>query len=424
VSVVVDAEHLDLARFLRRGDRIVWSQACGEPISVVEALLAQAGSIGDLSAFAATSFSGVIDGPAADKLQIDSLGAIASVRPGTHKRPLGIVPTHLSQVAQLIETGLIGCDVAIVQVSPPDANGEHSFGLTHDYVRTAVAKARVVIAEVNEKVPFTFADATLPSACIDCAVRTSRGPLETPPAPPGEVDLAIARRVAGYIGDGAVVQTGIGATPEAILRELSDRRDLGIQSGMLGDGVVDLIEAGVVTNALKPIDRGVSIAGVLMGTRRLYDFADRNPKLAMRSTDYTHNPAVLSRIPNLVAVNSALEVDLTGQVNAEQSGELYIGRTGGQVDFVRAAAASPGGRSIIALPSTARGGELSRIVGRLSGPVTTARSDADLVVTEFGAAELKGQTLTERARRLVAIAHPQFREALDRSAWEIARRGF
>jgi acyl-CoA hydrolase len=193
---------------------------------------------------------------------------------------------------------------------------------------------------------------------------------------------------------------------------------------MIGDGLVDLVEAGVITNALKPIDAGISITGALIGTKRLYQFADDNRKIGMRSAAYTHNAAVLSRLTKLVTINSALEVDLTGQVNAEQSAGKYMGGTGGQVDYVRAGSRSPGGRSIIALPATAKEGAISRITPVLSGPVTTARSDVDVIVTEFGAAELKGQSLAERARRLVAIAHPNFHAQLDEAAHAIQRRGF
>jgi acyl-CoA hydrolase len=221
-----------------------------------------------------------------------------------------------------------------------------------------------------------------------------------------------------------VIQTGVGATPDAILRLLADRRDLGVHSGMIGDGLVDLMEAGVVTNARKAIDTGVSIAGALIGTRRLYDFAHRNPTIRMCDAEHTHNATVLARLDRLVTINSTLEIDLTGQVNAEQSGAAYLGGTGGQADFVRAGARSTGGWAIIALPATARGGAISRIVESLSGPVTTARNDVDVIVTEFGAAELKGQTLAERARRLVALAHPHFRDELDRAAWRIRQRGF
>ncbi|HTU60515.1 MAG TPA: acetyl-CoA hydrolase/transferase C-terminal domain-containing protein, partial [Polyangiales bacterium] len=201
-------------------------------------------------------------------------------------------------------------------------------------------------------------------------------------------------------------------------------RDLGVHSGMLGDAFMDLVEAGVVNNARKPIDAGVSVSTALIGTKRLYQYADKNKAIAIRSSQYTHEASVLARLPNLVTINSALEVDLTSQVNAEQSGEHYVGGTGGQVDFVRAGSRSRGGHSIIALPATAKGGKISRIAVNLSGPVTTARSDVDVIVTEFGAAELKGQSIAERTRRLIEIAHPDFREGLDRAAHSIRERGF
>ena len=424
MTVTTDAAGLNLSRFLRAGDHIVWGQACGEPTTLVEALIAQAESIGRVAAFAATSFSGILSADATEKFDLSSMGAIGALRAVAATGRLGIVPCHVSQVGPMIEQGLIGCDVAFVQVSPPDADGNHSFGLIDDFVQAAVAKARVVIAEVNERVPFTMGDAVLPAAKIDCAVHVSRAPVEVPPAQINETDLAIARIVAGYIEDGAVLQVGIGATPDAILRLLHDRRDLGVHSGMIGDGLVDLVQAGVITNALKPIDAGVSITGALIGTQRLYEFAHRNPKIGMRSSSYTHSDAILSRLTRLVTINSAMEVDLTGQVNAEQSGEHYLGGTGGQVDYVRAGSRSRGGRSIIALPATAKGGKISRVTAALSGPVTTARSEADVIVTEFGAAELKGRTLAERARRLVAIAHPDFHEELDKAAHAIQRRGF
>ncbi|HVS78496.1 MAG TPA: acetyl-CoA hydrolase/transferase C-terminal domain-containing protein [Steroidobacteraceae bacterium] len=424
MTVTTDVAGLDLSRFLRPGDRIVWGQACGEPTTLVEALLAQAEGIGPLAAFAATSFSGLLDAAAAQKVAISSMGAIGSLRTLADAHRLAIVPCHVGQVAAMIAQGLIGCDVAFVQVSPADAQGNHSFGLIGDFVEAAVRKARVVIAEVNGRVPFTLGDAVLPAARIDCAVRVERDPVEVPAAKIGDTDLAIAKLAADYIGDGATLQVGIGAVPDAILRLLHDRRDLGVHSGMVGDGLVDLAEAGVITNARKPFDAGTSITGALIGTRRLYQFAHRNPAIGLRNSAYTHGAAMLSRLPNLVTINSAIEVDLTGQVNAEQSGSHYLGGTGGQVDFVRAGARSPGGRSIIALPATARGGKVSRITANLSGPVTTARSDVDVIITEYGAAELKGQPLAERARRLAGIAHPDFQEELERAAHIIQQRGF
>ena len=419
---VIDGD-LDLTEFLRPGDRVVLGNACGEPVTLVEALLAQAASIGGLSAFIATSFSGLFTPEATAGLEVLSMGAIGALRMLARAGRLGVIPCHLGQVGPMIRAGLIGCDVAFVQVSTADAEGNHSLGLVSDHVRAAVARARVVVAEVNDQVPFTYGE-RLAAAEIDYAVPVSRPPVEVPPAAASGTDEAIAKHAAGYVEDGSVLQVGIGALPDAILRLLGDRRDLGVHSGMASDGMVDLTEAGVITNARKPMDRGVSVTGNLIGSRRLHQFAHRNPGIRMCDTSYTHEPAVLARLDKLVTVNSAVEVDLTGQVNAEQTGSSYLGGTGGQVDFVRAGARSPGGHAIIALPATARDGTVSRITARLSGPVTTARSEVDVIVTEFGAAELKGRTLAERARRLAAIAHPAFRDDLEREARAIAQRGF
>ncbi|WP_433152922.1 acetyl-CoA hydrolase/transferase family protein [Actinomadura nitritigenes] len=423
MRAITDPAGLDLSRLLRPGDHIVVGQACGEPTTLVEALIEQGAAIGGLSVFIATSFSGLLAPDAMDGVAVSSMGAIGALRALSAEHRLSVIPCHVGQVGPMIEAGTLRCDAAFVQVGAADANGDHSLGLIADHVRAAVGKARVVVAEVNEQVPRTCGE-VLPAAEIDCAVHVSRPPVEVPPARIGEIDRAIAEHAAAYIEDGSVIQTGVGAVPDALLRLLRDRADLGVHSGMIGDGLVDLVEAGVVTNARKPIDRGVSVTGALIGTDRLYRFADRNPAIRMRAADYTHGAAVLARLERLVTLNSAVEVDLTGQVNAEQTGPAYLGGTGGQADFVRAGARSPGGHAIIALPATARRGTVSRITAALSGPVTTARSDADVIVTEFGAAELRGRSLAERARRLVAIAHPDFQEDLAREAHAIGERGF
>lgn len=423
MTETVTPETLDLSKYLRSADRIVFGQACGEPTTLVEALIRQGAGIGNLGAFIATSFSGLFTPETSGAFRLSSMGAIGALRVMTKANALDVIPVHVSQVAPLIEWGVMPCDVAMIQVSPADAQGNHSCGLISDYVRAAVDKARVVIAEVNDQVPYVPGE-LIPASAIDVAVQVSRAPVEVAPAKIGPTDEAIARFCAEYIGDGSVIQTGVGAVPDAILRLLHDRKDLGVHSGMLGDGLVELAEAGVLTNARKEIDTGVSINGALIGTRRLYDWAHNNPAIRMTPTSYTHDAGVLGRLSRLVTINSALEVDLTGQVNAEQSGAAYLGGTGGQVDFVRAGARSPGGASLMVLASTAKGGTLSKIVPTLNGPVTSARTEVDVVVTEYGAAELKGQSLAERARRLVAIAHPDFREELDRTAFEIAKRGF
>lgn len=421
--ITTDVVGLDLSQFVKAGDHIVFGQACGEPTSLIEALIGQGATIGNLSAFIATSFSGIFTPETADAFALSSMGAIGALRSMTKAGKLSVIPVHVSQIGPLITAGIIRCDIAMIQVSPADADCNHSLGLISDYVHAAVAKARVVIAEVNDQVPYTPGE-TLHSSKIDVAVHVSRSPVEVQAAKINETDEAIARHCVEFIGDGSVIQTGVGAMPDAILRLLHDRKDLGVHSGMLGDGLVDLVEAGVITNARKAIDKGVSINGALIGTKRLYDWAHQNKAIRMCSTAYTHDAAVLAQLDRLVTINSALEVDLTGQVNAEQSGAVYLGGTGGQVDFVRAGARSAGGHSITPLSATAKGGMLSKIVPSLSGPVTTARTEVDVIVTEFGAAELKGQSLAERTKRLIAIAHPNFCEELDKAAFEIRNRGF
>jgi acyl-CoA hydrolase len=423
MSTITTPETLDLSAYLKPNDRIVMGQACGEPTTLVEALIAQGAAIGGLSAFIATSFSGLFQPETASAFRLSSMGAIGALRAMTKAGALDVIPVHVSQVGPLITAGVIGCDVAMIQVSPADVQGNHSCGLISDYVRAAVDKARVVIAEVNDQVPYVLGE-TIPGSAIEVVIKVSRMPVEVAAAKVGPTDEAIARACAEYISDGSVIQTGVGAVPDAILRLLHDRKDLGVHSGMLGDGLVDLAEAGVLTNARKEIDRGVSINGALIGTRRLYDWANNNPAIRMTPTSYTHDAGVLGQISRLVTINSALEVDLTGQVNAEQSGAAYMGGTGGQVDFVRAGARSPGGASLMVLSATAKGGTLSKIVPTLAGPVTTARTEVDVVVTEYGAAELKGRSLAERTKRLIAIAHPDFREDLSRAAHEIQKRGF
>ncbi len=424
MSTLLSKDQLDLRQFIKSGDHIFWAQGCGEPTTLIEALIEQAEEIGNLSAFTSASFSGILTAEAGRRIKISSMGTIGNMRALAKDRLVNIIPCHVGQIPHLIEEGLIGCDVCFVQVSPADSDGNHSFGISSDHIRTAVAKAKIVVAEVNDQVPYTLADAVLKPEQIDYILHVSRPLFEVQAAAITPTDQMIAAHAANFIGDGAVIQMGVGGVPDATLRLLVDRRDLGFHSGMAGDGLLDLIEAGVVTNARKPFDTGVSISGTLMGTKRLYGWAHRNPLIGMRGPEITHGEAVLTRIPNLITINSAVEIDLTGQVNAEQSGGTYLGGTGGQVDYVRAGSRAPGGRSIIALPATAKGGAISRIATTLSGPVTTARSEVDVIVTEFGAAELKGQSIPERARRMVAIAHPNFREELDRAAYAIAAQGF
>lgn len=410
-------DNLDLSRFIRPGDTVFVGQGTAEAQTLSEALVAQRAQLGRLRVFLGPVFSSIWQPEHVDHLDLLSYGALGANQRLSKAGALQVVPCHMSQLPRLIEDGQLPADVVLIQLSPPNADGAYSFGIAHDYLVDAMRRARVVIAEVNDRMPWTHGSETLAQLRIDCVVRTSRPLLEVKAAPIGEIERRIGAHAARFIDDGAVLETGIGAIPDAILAALRDRRDLGVHSGMIGDSMLDLIEAGAVTNARKTIDRGFSTAGVLFGTRRLYDFAHANPALRLCPVRHTHDVQVLGALDNFTAINSAIEVDITGQVNAELVGADYIGAIGGQVDFVRGAWRSRGGRSIIALPSTAKGGALTRVVERFkAGVTTTPRSDADIIVSEWGAAELRGQPLAERMRRMIAIAHPDFREPLERAA--------
>ncbi|MET0315419.1 MAG: acetyl-CoA hydrolase/transferase C-terminal domain-containing protein [Rhodococcus fascians] len=322
-----------------------------------------------------------------------------------------VLPVHYSDLPRVLTSGPLRVDVLLLQVSSPDSAGRVSVGLTDDYISSAVASARVVLVEINEHVPFTYGSTTLSPQDWTHAIHTSCPPAEMLPSPvTAELD-AVATRVADLVQDGATLQFGIGALPDAVLRRLTDRADLGIHSGILSDNAMELMQAGIVTGACKTVDRGVAVAGFVTGSQRLFDFVHLNAGVSIRSTSYTHDTAVLAAQSQLVAVNSAIEVDLTGQVNAEYVGDRYVGAVGGAMDFLRGAARSPGGLPIIALPSTAKGN--SRIVARLSSVVSTPRADAAIFVTEYGVADLRGATIGRRVEQMIGLAHPDFRHDLE-----------
>ena len=418
----VDPAQLDLRQWIRPGDGIVMGQGTAEPLTLSEALVRQRHTLGGVRAFLCSMFSDTFMPDAVDGIVLSGMGGVGTNRRLIKAGVMDVVPAHVSATAELMTTGVIACDVALVQVSPPDEHGRYSLGLGADHTRAAVDKARLVIAEMNARVPQSTCDVALTESDIDVLVATDRPPIQLATAPIGDLERRLAAHVDPFIPDRATLQVGFGSIPEAIIAMLGNRRDLGVHSGMVGDSLVDLVERGVVTNAAKELDPGVSITGVLFGTDALlYRFAHRNKALKICPISYTHASAVLAQLRRYVSINSALEVDLTGQVNAESVGGDYIGAVGGQVDFVRAAGTSPGGASIIALGSAAKGGTVSRIVARLNGPVTTPRSDTDVVATEHGAVRLRGMTLKQRVRAMIEIAAPQHREALARQAHELYR---
>lgn len=412
-----------LKDILRPGDHVLWGQGTAEPTPLTEALVAQRHVLGPLSVFVGVSFTDTLMPAHADALRVSSYGTLGTTRRLAAAGVLEIVPHHVSKLGTAVESGLIGCDVAMVQLSVPGPNGRPSLGPINDYMRAALHRARAVIVEVNDQLPWTFGPELFPLERVALTIETSRRPVEAPFMTPTEVERAIAAHAAVIIPDGATLQVGIGGTIDALLQCLSDRRDLGIHSGTIGDGILDLLDKGVVTNARKPINRGVTVTASLFGGERLMRAADRNAAFEVHPYEYTHNASVLARIPNLVAVNSALEVDLTGQVNAEVTDGRYMGGVGGQVDFMHAATRAPDGCSIIAMPSTAAGGKLSRIRASVE-TVTCARSEVDFVVTEHGVADLRGQSFRQRMRRMIDIAHPGFREALERDSHSRLTRGF
>ncbi len=322
-------------------------------------------------------------------------------------------PCYFNEFPGLFENE-VPIDVAILQVTPPDKHGNVSFGVSVDYSLEAVRNAKTVIAEVNAQMPRTLGDSTVPVDLIDAFVLNDHPVIELPIAKIGDTEKAIGENCAKLVKDGDTLQLGIGAIPDAVLLFLTDKKDLGIHSEMISDGVVNLVEAGVITNQRKNFHKGKSVVNFLMGTKRLYDYADDNPAVAMHPVSYVNNPYIAAKNDNLVAINSCVQIDFTGQICSESVGANQISGVGGQVDFARAAKMSKGGRSIIAIASTAAKGKISKIVPLLDNGavVTTSRCDADYVVTEFGIAHLKGKCVRERAKSLIAIAHPDFRPEL------------
>ncbi|WP_213958813.1 MULTISPECIES: acetyl-CoA hydrolase/transferase family protein [unclassified Variovorax] len=405
---------IDLARWVRPGDTVLWGQANAEPRTLTQALVAQRHALARLRLVLGIDLSRTLQPEHADAFDFVSYCGAGGNRALARAGVLNILPCPYSQLPRQLRAGDLQVDVVLLQVSPPDAHGRHSLGIANDLLIAALETARVVIAECHADVPWTHGARTLQAHEIDLLVEATLPPLENPPAPPSETSLAIARNVARWIEDGATLQLGLGGIPDAVLPLLADRRDLGLHSGVIGDGVAELMECGALTSARKSIDAGVGIAGMLMGSQRLYRFANRNPALQLRGSDYTHGGEVLRRVERFVAINSAIEVDLTGQVNAEVAMGDYVGAVGGAPDFIRAAQCSRGGLSIIALPATAM--SRSRIVSTLSGPVTTPRCDAGIFVTEYGVADLRGLGLAARRRRMLEIAAPEHRDALDTCA--------
>ena len=329
-------------------------------------------------------------------------------------------PIFLSEIPTLFSSGVLPLDVALLQVSPPDEHGFMSLGVEVLASKAAADTARTVIVQVNEQMPRVLGDSFLHVSRIHAVVETNESLPELEKSGFGEVEQKIGQFIAEMIPDGATLQMGIGTIPDAVLACLTTKRDLGIHTEMISDGVMQAMEAGIFTGAKKTLHPTKAIATLILGSHELYRFVDNNPAFELHPSTYTNDPFIIAQNDNLIAVNSAIEVDLTGQVCAESIGTAIYSGFGGQLDFIRGTTRAHGGKPIIALPATARGGELSRIVPQLQpgAGVVTTRGDVHYVVTEFGVAHLYGKTLRQRSRALINVAHPQFRDSLEHAARE------
>lgn len=410
------SDQIDIAALCQAGDRIAWSGVTLEPVELLQVLESQLDRLpANMTAFLNISLVNAIDAQKlAARMRITAIGgSVTNKRFGDLGAPgaLDILPAHYGALPDLVATGRLPINCVLLQLASDGAN--YNASLMVDHLTDAIPRARVVVAEINDQLPTTFGDTSIHAADVDHVIHTSRPPIELSSRRARPVEKDIGQHVARLISDGDTLETGLGSLPDAVLEALADKRDLGIHSGTIGDRVAELVEAGIITNKRKSNDNAKTVTATLLGTSKLYKWAHRNPGLELRSPRYTHDTAIHALMPAFTAINSALEIDLTGQVNSETIGRAHVGVIGGQGDFMRGAMRSPAGRNIIVLESTARKGTLSRIVPRFeAGVVTTARSDADVIVTEYGIAELRGRTLTERAAALIAIAHPDFRASL------------
>ena len=399
---------------IKSGDRVVLGHAAGEPTCLTDAMVRNAAAYRDVE----IDHMLVLGGCAycrpeyAENFRHNALFVSPPAREAVEHGRADFTPTFFYRAPRLFETTL-PVDVALVQVTPPDENGVCSLGISVDYTLAAVKNAKLVIAQVNDQMPRTRGGGNVRVEDIDLFVEHSTPILELAPPKIGPVEEAIGNYCASLINDGDTLQLGIGAIPDAVLSFLRHKKDLGIHSEMFSDGVVDLMERGVINNSRKTLHQGVSVANFLMGTKRLYDFIDNNPQVEVYPVEHVNDPVVIARNDNMVCINSCVQVDLMGQVASESIGLKQISGVGGQVDFVRGAAMSKNGRSIMAMPSTVKG-KASKIVPVLDegSAVTTSRNDVDYVVTEYGVAHLTGKTLRQRAQALIAIAHPDFRQEL------------
>jgi acyl-CoA hydrolase len=402
---------IDFGEYLAAGAGVWWGQAAAEPRPLVDALIAQSPRIGPIRTFTGLSGNDQLAVTMPARMSMVSYGGLGELRELSRSGRLEVIPCHYSALPRMFAEHRLPCDVGLVQVSPPDADGMCSLGVGVDYVADAIPHTPVLIAEINAEMPATRGTARIPVERFAASIATDRALPEDALRAPGEAERVIAAQIAELVDDGDTLQLGVGSMGTAVIDALTRHEDLGFHTGMITDGLLRLIDKGVVTGRRKEIDTGLVVVGTALGSAELYRRAGDLPVLFL-PTSYTHAPQVLSQLRSLISINFAVEVDLSGQVGAEVSRGVYVGAVGGQVDFARAAALT-GKRSIIALRATSRGASTIKTTLE-GGVVTTGRSDVDAVVTEHGVAHLRGCSIDERARRLTAIAAPEFRDQLDR----------
>jgi len=412
----------DAVAKIKSGDRVFLHTAAATPQRLIEAMVQRSAELKNVEIVSLHT-----EGEAAytrpeyrESFRLNALFVGKNVRPSVQNGDGDAIPVFLSDIPSLFRTNILPLDVALVHVSPPDRHGYCSLGVSVDATLAAVHSAKLVIAQVNPNMPRTHGEGMLHISKIHAMIDVSDPILETPRRALSDIEIRIGSHIASIVEDGATLQMGIGAIPDATLAALSGHKDLGIHSEMFSDGVIDLVEKGVINGRKKRSHKEIIVASFLIGNRKLYDFVDDNPLVAMLPSDYVNDTREIRRNPRVTAINSALEIDMTGQVCADSIGQKYYSGVGGQMDFIRGAALSEGGKPIIALPSTTSKG-LSRIVPQLKmgAGVVTTRAHVQYVVTEFGIVDLHGKNLRQRAEALASIAHPDFREEISRQAHEL-----
>lgn len=407
----------EAASKIKSGDQVILTHANGEPGLVINALGKRQNEVEGVRIWHGISFGPghhVAEDINPESIQLECIFVGPATRKAANEGRALVTPMHFSDAPNNIRTGLVKCDVALMHVSKPDAFGYVSLGVSVDFELAAIEKANTVIAEVNENMPRTFGKGIIHVSEIDYFVQSSEPLITIGESVIGEKEELIGKNIAALIKDGSCLQIGVGAMPDAVMKFIADKNDLGIHTEMMTTGTMNLIKSGVANGKCKNINKGIAVSTFAGGTKELYEWLHENPQVEFYPVDYVNDGNIIKQNDNMISINSALQVDMMGQVTAEAIGPKQYSGVGGQMDFVRGATWSKGGKSFIALTSTARKGTVSRITAALAPgtPVTTPRNDVDNIVTEYGVAALRGQPIVERARRLIAIAHPDFRDEL------------